>query len=47
VTVVRAIRPVDCEHLVPGQYAGYTDDPGVRPESTVGTLAAMRLEIDL
>lgn len=46
VKVVRAMRPVDCAHLVRGQYIGYTDEPGVRPGSTVETFAAMRLEID-
>jgi glucose-6-phosphate 1-dehydrogenase len=46
VKVVRAMRPVDCGHLVLGQYAGYTGEPGVRPDSTVATFAAMRLEID-
>jgi len=46
VKVVRAMRPVDCGHLVRGQYVGYTDEAGIRPDSTVETFAAMRLEID-
>jgi glucose-6-phosphate 1-dehydrogenase len=46
VKVVRAMRPVDPAHLVRGQYAGYHDEPGIAPGSTVETFAAMRLEVD-
>ncbi len=35
VKVVRAMRPVDPAHLVRGQYAGYRDEAGVAPGSTV------------
>jgi len=45
VKVLRAMRPVDCDHLVRGQYIGYGDEPGVARDSTVETFAAMRLEI--
>lgn len=46
VKVVRAMPPVDCTDLVRGQYAGYTDEPGVAPGSGVETYAALRLAID-
>jgi glucose-6-phosphate 1-dehydrogenase len=46
VKVVCAMRPVEPARLVRGQYAGYRDEPGVAPGSTVETYAAMRLEID-
>ena len=46
VKVVRAMRPIDCDHLVRGQYLGYTDEPGVTPDSTVETFAALRFAID-
>jgi glucose-6-phosphate 1-dehydrogenase len=46
VKVVRAMRPIDCAHLVRGQYAGYTDEPGVAPGTTVETYAALRLAIE-
>jgi glucose-6-phosphate 1-dehydrogenase len=44
--VIAAMRPIDCETLVRGQYVGYRDEPGVEPESQVETFAATRLEID-
>ena len=46
VKVVRAMRPVDPAHLVRGQYAGYRDEAGVAPGSTVETFAVVRLEVD-
>ena len=44
--VLAAMRPVCCDHLVRGQYAGYQDEEGVAAGSTVETFAALRLEID-
>lgn len=44
--VMAAMRPLDCDHLVRGQYVGYRDEPGVGQDSTVETFAACRLEID-
>ncbi|HEV8298628.1 MAG TPA: glucose-6-phosphate dehydrogenase, partial [Acidimicrobiales bacterium] len=44
--VLAAMKPIDCAHLVRGQYSGYTDEPGVSPTSTTETFAALRLEID-
>jgi glucose-6-phosphate 1-dehydrogenase len=46
VKVLTAMRPLDCSRLVLGQYAGYRDEEGVKPDSTVETFAAMKLEID-
>ena len=42
----RAMRPLRPGQVVRGQFRGYRDEPGVRPESQVETYAAMRLEID-
>ena len=44
--VFRAIRPLRPEDLVRGQYAGYRQEKGVAPDSTVETFAALRLHID-
>ncbi len=46
VKVFRSIPPLKPESVVRGQFAGYTKEAGVRPDSTVETFAAMRLEID-
>ncbi len=46
VKVFRATRPLRPEQLVRGQYAGYTREEGVAPDSRVETYAALRLEID-
>lgn len=44
--VIAAMRPIDTDALVRGQYVGYRDEEGVDPESEVETFAAARLEID-
>jgi glucose-6-phosphate 1-dehydrogenase len=41
-----AVRTVDPAEVVRGQYAGYLDTPGVRPDSTTETFVAMTLHID-
>ncbi len=46
VKVFRAIRPLRAEDVVRGQFAGYRDEDGVAPGSTVETFAALRLYID-
>jgi len=46
VKVFKATRAVKPEHLVRGQFAGYTGEAGVAPNSQVETYAALRLEID-
>jgi len=42
----RAMRPLQPQQVVRGQFRGYRDEKGVRPDSQVETYAAMRLEID-
>jgi glucose-6-phosphate 1-dehydrogenase len=44
--VFRATGTADPAHYVRGQYDGYLDTPGVAPDSTTETYAALRLEID-
>jgi glucose-6-phosphate 1-dehydrogenase len=44
--VFRAIRPLNPDDLVRGQFSGYRKEPGVAPNSTVETYAAVRLHID-
>jgi glucose-6-phosphate 1-dehydrogenase len=44
--VLSAIRPLDTQNVVRGQYSGYRREPGVAPGSQVETYAAMRLFVD-
>ncbi|MDO9173749.1 MAG: glucose-6-phosphate dehydrogenase [Actinomycetota bacterium] len=44
--VFAAMRPIDPDALVRGQYVGYRDEPGVAPDSSIETFVAARLEID-
>ncbi len=44
--VFAAMRPIDPDQLVRGQYVGYRDENGADPNSTIETFAAARLEID-
>lgn len=44
--LLRAIRTLEPDNLVRGQFAGYHDVEGVAPDSTVETYAALRLDID-
>ncbi len=44
--VFRAMRPLNPEDLVRGQYAGYREEPGVAENSDVETFCALRLFID-
>jgi glucose-6-phosphate 1-dehydrogenase len=44
--VCAAMRPIDPEQVVRGQYVGYREEPGVAPDSTVETFVAARVEID-
>jgi glucose-6-phosphate 1-dehydrogenase len=56
VKVLRAVHPVDPAQVVRGQYTarcidgqqvpGYREEPGVSPESTTETYAALRCEVD-
>jgi glucose-6-phosphate 1-dehydrogenase len=44
--VFQAIRPLEPDDLVRGQYTGYRDEVGVAPDSDVETFCALRLFID-
>ena len=44
--VFRSMPDADPAHYVRGQYDGYRSIPGVKPDSTTETYAALRLEID-
>ena len=44
--VFSAMRSIECDHVVRGQYRGYLDEPGVAADSEVETFFAVRLEID-
>ncbi|HEX6471114.1 MAG TPA: glucose-6-phosphate dehydrogenase [Streptosporangiaceae bacterium] len=44
--VMSAVRAIEPDDVVRGQYAGYLDTPGVAAGSTVETYAAVRLWID-
>src|SRR5690242_1445572 len=44
--VFDAVRPIDIAHVVRGQYAGYTGEPGVAEGSGTETMAAVRAEVD-
>ncbi|HEY6456069.1 MAG TPA: glucose-6-phosphate dehydrogenase [Steroidobacteraceae bacterium] len=46
VKVFRALRPLQSQDLVRGQFRGYRDEAGVAPDSKVETFAALRLSID-
>lgn len=46
VKVLKAMRAVDPQQVVRGQYKGYREEEGVDPASPVETFVAMRLEID-
>lgn len=45
-SLLKAVRAVEADHIVRGQYEGYESVPGVRPGSTVETFAAAKLEIE-
>jgi glucose-6-phosphate 1-dehydrogenase len=46
VKVLKAIRPLQANDVVRGQFRGYRQEPGVHSDSKVETFAALRLEID-
>jgi len=46
VKVLKATRSLTPAEVVYGQFDGYLDEPGVKPDSTVETYAALRLSID-
>lgn len=46
VQVLKSIRPLTIANILRGQYAGYLDEPGVAPGSTVETFAVVQLFIN-
>jgi glucose-6-phosphate 1-dehydrogenase len=44
--VLKAIPPLEPKDLVRGRFKGYLQEPGVKPNSSTETFAALRLEID-
>jgi glucose-6-phosphate 1-dehydrogenase len=46
VKVLRAIKTLEPGDVVRGQFKGYRDEKGVKPDSTVETFVALRLYID-
>jgi glucose-6-phosphate 1-dehydrogenase len=44
--VFRSMLPIDPHHVVRGQYTGYTDEPGVDPDSETETFIALKCFID-
>jgi len=46
VKVLKAIPPLEAQHLVRGQFRGYRQEKGVAPASQMETFAALRLEVD-
>lgn len=45
VELLKSIHPLTTEHVTRGQFVGYHDEPGVKPNSTVETYAAVKFEI--
>jgi glucose-6-phosphate 1-dehydrogenase len=45
VKVLKSIPPLTTKDVVRGQFRGYREEPGVRPDSRVETFAAVRLEV--
>ncbi len=46
VKVLRAIPEIKATEIVRGQFRGYLSEPGVKPNSTTETFAAVRVEVD-
>ena len=44
--VLQSVRTLTGKSLIRGQYSGYRSEPGVAPESSVETFAAMTLHLD-
>jgi glucose-6-phosphate 1-dehydrogenase len=44
--LLKAVRPLDAASMVRGQYKGYRDVKGVRPDSTTETFVAVKLFVD-
>jgi len=46
VKVLKAVPPLETNNIVRGQFRGYRQESGVKPDSQVETFAALRLEVD-
>jgi glucose-6-phosphate 1-dehydrogenase len=46
VKVLKSVKPITADDVVLGQFDGYLDEPGVRPNSGVETFAALKLNIN-
>ena len=46
VKVLKAMAPLDANNVVRGQFKGYVNEKGVKPNSQTETFVALRLEID-
>ena len=46
VKILKAIPPIAVENVVRGQFRGYRDEDGVKPDSEVETFIALRLSIE-
>jgi glucose-6-phosphate 1-dehydrogenase len=44
--LLRAVKPLDPDHIVRGQFRGYREEAGVAPDSQVETFVAVQLFID-
>ncbi len=44
--VLRTVRPLSVDNLVRGQFNGYRNEPGVKPDSYMATYAALRFYVD-
>src|SRR5271154_1319151 len=44
--LLKAVRPLDAKSIVRGQYRGYRQGKGVKPDSTVETYVAVKLFVD-
>src|SRR5271167_1630264 len=46
VKILRAISPLEAKDVVRGQFTGYHQEPGVKPDSKTETFASVRLEVN-
>jgi glucose-6-phosphate 1-dehydrogenase len=46
IAALRAMRPLDRQSVVRGQFKGYRDEPGVAKDSYMATYAALKLWVD-
>lgn len=44
--VLKSVQPIHPDEIVFGQFRGYHDEPGVKPDSQVETFAALRVHIN-